>query len=72
MLSFEYQPDGIVEIFMDDAGKEQLLAVLSRMRQNGDHEDLMTVSWGAGELEQTTHKPENTVVNMVTIGKVSS
>lgn len=70
MLSFEQTQDGTIEIFMDDTGKKFLLAVVGRIRNNGDHEHLMTISWGAGELDEVTHDPKNTIINMVTIGKV--
>jgi len=70
MLTFEYTLSGSVEVYMDDVGKEKLLSILSRISQIGDHEHLMTISWGAGELDEEVHKPENTIVNMVTLGKV--
>ncbi len=70
MLTFEQTQSGTIEIYMDDAGKETLLAVLNRLREPNYHEHLMTISWGAGDLDETLHEPGNTIVNMVTIGKV--
>lgn len=72
MLTFEQTQSGTIEIYMDDVGKETLLAVLNRLQEPSYHEHLMTISWGAGDLDETVHKADNSIINMVTIGKLPS
>ena len=72
MLTFEQTQSGTIEIYMDGAGREVLLSVLNRLQEPSYHEHLMTISWGAGDLDETAHEPDNTIINMVTIGRVKS
>ena len=70
MLTFELGEGNTVEVYMDAAGKDLPSNILSRIKEVGDHEHLMTISWGAGELDESVHNAENTIINMVTLGKV--
>ena len=69
MLSFEYNPKSdTLDIFFDLDGRDRLVASLLKINVPGDHDHLMTSSWGGDELTETVHSPDNVPVHMVTIG----
>jgi hypothetical protein len=51
MLTFEYEPDGVLEINVDAQGVRDLVDILARL-QPGDHEHLSTASWGGYPLTE--------------------
>lgn len=47
MLTFEVDGGDAVEVNFDAAGRDELLRILTRLVP-GDHEHLLTPSWGEG------------------------
>ena len=69
MISFELNGDeDIVEINVDDAGRNKLIDILQRLNiDNNNHVHLMTKEWGAGEIDDVPQNKENSIVNLVNI-----
>jgi hypothetical protein len=70
ILTFEYNRNGVVEIFMDGEGREVLMKTLrSLSTANADisHDHLMTPSWGGAELTEELQNPANELINKVTV-----
>ena len=66
LLTCEYNPNGVVEIFMDEEGRELLIRSLQNLSLDkplGSHDHLMTESWAGTELTEDLQNPENTLVN---------
>ncbi len=69
MLSFEYDAkSGVLEIFFDTEGKDQLLRSIEGIVKPGDHDHLMTPAWSGHELSGEIHGGSSTLINMVTLG----
>lgn len=66
MLTVEYEPDNVVEINLDREGLQELLAILHRLTP-GDHEHLMTPSWGGYPLSEEFPNGDLVPVHKVTI-----
>jgi len=71
MLTFEYGPNGVVEIAVDQDGIDDLIRVLRRLPP-GDHEHLMTPSWGGYPLTEEFPNPDLTPIHQVNISHVAS
>ncbi len=70
MLTFAYEPDGVLEIRMDQAGREDLLRVLTGL-DVGDHEVLSTPEWGGYHLAVPEHDIGLLAIQQVTISLVA-
>jgi hypothetical protein len=70
MLTFEYEPDNVLEVTLDAEGLQDLLLALSRLRP-GDHEHLFTPAWGAYPLTEDFPNPDLTPIHKVTLTLVS-
>ncbi|MBC7808001.1 MAG: immunity protein 32 [Akkermansiaceae bacterium] len=68
MITFEHVDEGILEVFVDDEGKEILLSLLHNLKSPGDHEHLMTPAWSGHGLSEEANNPVGKVIQMVTIG----
>ena len=66
MLTFEYEPDNMLEVTLDAEGLEDLLRALSRLTP-GDHEHLMTPAWGAYPLTGDFPNPDLIPIHKVTV-----
>lgn len=66
MLTIEYEPDGVLEINVDAQGVEDLMYIL-RQLEPGDHEHLMTESWGGHPLTEEFPNPDLVPIHKVTI-----
>jgi len=66
MLTIQYEPDGVVEVTVDRAGLEELMGVLRRLSP-GDHEHLLTSSWGGYPLTEEFPRPTLIPVHKLTI-----
>jgi hypothetical protein len=71
MLTFEFDPDGILEVTCDEAGRVQLVSVLQRLVV-GDHEHLSTPDWGGDTLTDTFPNPDLVPIHQVTFQVLSS
>ena len=69
MLTFEYEQDNVVEIFMDADGRDDLVRLLTSLT-GGDHEHLLTASWGGSGLSEDFHGDELVPVHSVTISMI--
>ncbi len=70
LLSFEYNRNGVIEIFMDEDGREELVKSLQRLSTANaeiDHDHLMTPSWAGAELTEELQNPANELINKVTV-----
>jgi hypothetical protein len=70
LLTFEYNRHGVVEIFMDEDGREELVKSLQRLSTKNaeiDHDHLMTPSWAGTELTEESQNPANELINKVTV-----
>jgi immunity protein 32 of polymorphic toxin system len=67
LLTFELVGDGELEIHGDAQGLQDLIRSLSRVAQTGEHDHLMTPSWGGQELSEEAQRPGARLVNKVTI-----
>lgn len=70
LLTVEYNQNGVVEIFMDEQGREILLSSISRLsldNTNIDHDHLMTPSWAGTELTEEVQDDSNLLVNKLNI-----
>jgi hypothetical protein len=70
LLSFEYNQKGVIEIFMDELGRDFLvktLQSLSTIDSDIAHDHLMTPSWAGTELTEELQNPANELINKVTV-----
>jgi hypothetical protein len=70
LLTFEYNRNGVVEIFMDEDGREKFVKSLQRLSTTNaeiDHDHLMTPSWAGIELTEELQNPANDLINKVTV-----
>lgn len=67
VLTVEYRPENVVEIKLDADGRVELIAILEKLTP-GDHEHLMTPSWG-GYPDQLTEEFPNS--DLVSVHKVT-
>lgn len=65
MLTFEVDGGDAVEVNFDAAGRDELLRILTRLVP-GDHEHLLTPSWGGGPLTEDFPNPDLSPVHKVT------
>ena len=49
MLTIQHEADNVLEIFCDVEGRDRLVELLGRL-DVGDHDHLMTPSWGGDEI----------------------
>lgn len=70
VLTFEYNANGVVEVFMDEVGRELLINTLQRLSITAseiDHDHLMTPAWAGAELTEELQNPSNELINKVTV-----
>ncbi len=67
LLTVEYDNKGAVEIYFDREGLAFLIEKLSRLREHGGHDHLMTPSWAGYELTEEKQNPENDLINHLCI-----
>ncbi len=68
LLTFELTKEGdCVEIHADPAGLKLLLGALEKVLRSGQHEHLMTPSWGGSELSEDKQGQENRLIDHVKI-----
>lgn len=51
MLTIEYDAPGVLEVTVDAQGVEELMHILRKI-EPGDHEHLLTASWGGYPLTE--------------------
>jgi hypothetical protein len=67
-MSYLGQPNEIVEIYLDKTGLDELQKRLKLLTEGKtDHLDLMSESWGPGDLSQKLHGSENTLAHYLKI-----
>jgi hypothetical protein len=62
LLTVESVEDSVVEIHLDAEGRDLLVKALSRLKQ-GDHDHLMTPSWGGDVLTEDKMNAGSVLVN---------
>jgi hypothetical protein len=70
ILTFEYNAKGVVEVFMDEAGRDLLIQTmrnLSATETGIDHSHLMTPAWAGIELTEQLQNSANELINKVTV-----
>jgi Immunity protein 32 len=67
LLTFEIVGDDEVEIHGDVEGLRDLIRSLTHVIETGEHDHLMTPSWGGTELSEEPQKEGAKLVNKVTI-----
>jgi hypothetical protein len=67
LLTFEIVGDGELEIHGDAEGLRELIRSMTRVVETGEHDHLMTPSWGGTELTEEPRKNGAKLVNKVTI-----
>jgi immunity protein 32 of polymorphic toxin system len=67
LLTFEVVGDGELEIHGNAEGLRSLIKSLTRVLETGQHDHLMTPSWGGTELSEEPQKVGSKLVNKVTI-----
>lgn len=68
MLTFEITEEGDeIEIHGDREGLVSLLRAISTVLESGDHDHLMSPSWGGKELAEEKQGETNDLVNKVSI-----
>lgn len=68
LLTFEISKDGsTVDIHGDSAGLNYLAQIITRVAKSGEHDHLMTESWGGNELSEEKQSENCTIINKVTI-----
>ncbi len=68
LLSFELSENNDeLHIHLDEAGLSQLMAHLSLLKKESQHEHLMTPSWGGNELSENKQGEKSNILNKVTI-----
>jgi len=71
VILIEYEPDGSLEMTLDEEGRLALVEVLRRLTPD-DHEHLMTEAWGGHGLSQGSTGPNLIQINQLTITLTSS
>ena len=69
MLTFEYEPDSVLEVTFDADGLRELLDMLGKLTA-GDHEHLFTEPWGGYQLSEDFPNPDLIPVHKVTLNFV--
>ncbi len=70
LLTVEYNSKGVVELAMDEEGRELLIRSIQRLSLDkplGSHDHLMTKSWAGTELTEEIQNPENELINQLNI-----
>lgn len=67
LLTFEVVGDGELEIHGNTEGLQALISSLRRVVESGEHDHLMTPSWGGTELTEEPQKEGSRLVHKVTI-----
>ena len=68
MLTFELNKDGDqLEIHVDSAGMDRLIAALQRVAATKNHEHMATPSWGGTELSEELQSQGSALINSVSI-----
>ncbi len=67
LLTFELVGDGELEIHGDAEGLRSLIRSLTRVVETGEHDHLMTPTWGGVELSEEPQRVGAKLVNKVTI-----
>ncbi|HEU4765957.1 MAG TPA: Imm32 family immunity protein, partial [Pyrinomonadaceae bacterium] len=66
--TFELTKDGDeLEIHGNRAGLLQLITIIKKVVDYGEHDHLMTPSWGGDELTNEKQGLTNTLINKVTV-----
>jgi hypothetical protein len=66
MLTFELTPDGDeLEVHFDSHGAEELMKYLRKAVEHSDHQHLMTLQWGGGELTEEVQGEFNKLIHHV-------
>lgn len=71
MLTFETDADGVLEVNFDAAGRDELVAIIQRVRP-GDHEHVATPAWGGDSLTETFLNPDLTPIHQITFQWIDS
>jgi hypothetical protein len=66
MLTFEIDPDGVVEVNFDSVGRDELLAIINSVEYPGDHTHAMAPSWGGDDLTEEFPNPSLIPAHSVT------
>ena len=69
MLTFQYGPEGTLEVTVDGGGLAALMEVLSKL-EAGDHEHLSTESWGGYSLTEEFPHADLAPIHQITISRV--
>lgn len=67
LLTFEIVGDGELEIHGTAEGLRDLIRSLTNVLETGQHEHLMTPSWGGTELSEEPQQAGAKLINKVTI-----
>lgn len=70
LLTVEYNPKGIVDIYMDEEGRNLLINSLNKLRDQigkGDHDHLMTPSWAGYELTEEKQSSDSELIHQLNI-----
>ena len=70
LLTVEYNPAGVVELAMDEEGREVLLRSIQGLtfdRPLYAHDHLMTEAWAGTELTAELQNPKNTLINQLNV-----
>lgn len=70
LLTIEYNPKGVVEIYMDVEGRSLLIDSIAKLRaqeNKGDHDHLMTPSWAGHELTEERQSNDSELVHKLNI-----
>ncbi len=68
LLTVEYNSKGVVEVAMDEEGREVLLRSIQGLtldRPLYAHDHLMTEAWAGTELTEELQNPENQLINQL-------
>ncbi|HYV49770.1 MAG TPA: Imm32 family immunity protein [Myxococcaceae bacterium] len=67
LLTFEVVGDGELEIHGSAEGLRDLIRSLTNVLETGQHDHLMTPSWGGTELSEEPQRAGAKLINKVTI-----
>ena len=67
LLTFELSNGNEIDIHGDASGLRRLAETLQRVLDSGEHEHLMTPSWGGTELSEEKQSDQSALVHKVTI-----
>lgn len=66
MLTFETDAQGVLEVTFDAAGRDELLAIIQRVRP-GDHAHVATPAWGGDALTEDFPNADLAPIHQVTL-----